>query len=89
MTTFLTFLNQASIFLVCFCLPGVVFILNGIRTIRNKKTISPKLDSHFRWRKPVVIKGDIAIVDGKVEIAFGIIVFLVGLFPSIGIFLQR
>jgi hypothetical protein len=89
MINFLTFWNHASIFLICFCLPGIVFTLDGIRIIRKKKVVSVGMDSHFRWRKPIVIKGDRAIVDGKLEIAFGILVFLVGLCPSIGIFLQR
>lgn len=78
--------GQIIIPVLFFCLPGVLFILNGIRTINNKKTISIGRDSHFRWKKPTVLKGEKAVRDGKWDIIFGIFLLLIGLTALIGTF---
>jgi hypothetical protein len=58
-------LNDAIIPLLCFCLPGIVMILHGLRTIKNQRTVSVGVNSHFRWKKPVILKGVDALKDGK------------------------
>lgn len=70
--------------LLCFGLPGLLFLLNGIRILGNKKTISTGTDSSFRWRKPVVITGKNAVDAGKVDIVLGIILICIGICPAIG-----
>jgi hypothetical protein len=78
--------GQITVPLLCFCLPGMLFILNGIRTIRNRKTVSIGRDPHFRWKKPVVLMGERAVKDGKWEIIFGIFLLSVGVIALIGFF---
>jgi hypothetical protein len=78
--------GQIIIPLLCFCLPGLLFILNGIRTIRNKETVSTGTDSHFRWKKPIFLKGEKAVKDGKWDVVFGVLLLLIGVIALIGIF---
>ena len=78
--------GQIIIPLLFFCLPGILFILNGIRTTRNKKTMSTGTDSQFRWKKPVILRGERAIKDGKWDIIFGVFLLLIGVTALIGIF---
>lgn len=84
------FINQyfekAGIPLLCLCLPGILLTLNGLLTIKNRKTISIGTDSRFRWKNPIVIKGEEAVKDGKWELGFGIALLLIGIFSLIGVF---
>ncbi len=80
-------IEQIALPLICFGLPGLLFMLNGIRIIRNKKTISIGTDSSFRWREPVVITGNKAVEAGKVGIILGIILISLGICPVAGLLL--
>jgi hypothetical protein len=67
------------------CLLGILFIINGIRTIRTKKGVVVSRDSRFRWRRPGILSGNDAIKNGKQDIVFGTILLATGLCPMIGI----
>jgi hypothetical protein len=79
-------LEEAILPLICLFLPGILLTLNGLRTIRNRKTLSVGLDSHFHWEKPTLIKGKLAVNDGKFELGIGIFLFAMGILALIGVF---
>ena len=84
-TQFLRFLDKTGFYLLCMCIPGIIFILNGIRIIRTKKTVAIGRDSTFHWKKPAIITGKQAIGDGRCGIIFGLALLLLGIILIIGI----
>jgi hypothetical protein len=79
------FSDQAFIPLVCMCLPGIAFILGGLRIIRLKKVVAPRRMG-YRWGKPQVLYGDEAIKNGKEYIIFGGFFLIIGILALIGLF---
>jgi hypothetical protein len=84
-TQLLQFLDRIGVYLICACIPGILFILNGIHIIKTKQTISVGRDSHFHWKRPVLLKGKQATRDGIWGIIFGAVIFLMGLVMIIGV----
>jgi hypothetical protein len=82
---FLDFLDQIGFELICLVIPGILFILGGIRILKTKRTISIGRDSNFHWKKPIVLKGEHATWAGKWILALGITLFFLGLIAIIGI----
>jgi hypothetical protein len=80
------FFEKAGIPLLCLCLPGILLTLNGLRAIKNRRTISVGTDSQFRWKTPVILKGKEAVKDGKWELGFGLALLLMGIISLIGVF---
>jgi hypothetical protein len=76
---FQMYFNLVTIILIFFCLPGILLIINGIRTINNKKAVTIGRDSHFRWRKTMISIGNQALEIGKLRIIFGVIFFVTGI----------
>lgn len=72
--------------LLIFFLPGILLVVDGVRTIRNKKAVSIGRDSRFRWKKPIFLTGERAVKIGKINIVLGIVSLLIGLCMLIGIF---
>ena len=66
------------------CLPGMLFILSGVRTIRAEKAVVASRGSRFRWNEPLILKGEEAVKTGKQRIIFGVIWFLIGFIAIIG-----
>jgi hypothetical protein len=78
------FLDELTVPLICFVLPGILFIANGIRTMKSKTRLSVGTDPHFRWKKPFILKGKTAIEEGRRDIIFGSVLLLIGLSPVLG-----
>ena len=77
--------NRIGVYLLCACIPGILFIINGIKIISSKETISIGTDSHWKWKIPVVIKGKSAEKDGRFTILFGAFLLLLGCVMIIGV----
>jgi hypothetical protein len=52
--------------------------------IRTKQAVSVSRDSHFRWKKPVALKGKEAVGPGSCLTIFGVALFLLGILAIIG-----
>jgi hypothetical protein len=71
-------LDLIIIITIFFCLPGALLIINGVKTINNKKAVTIGRDSHFRWQRPIILTGGEAVKIGKINIVFGVIFFVMG-----------
>jgi hypothetical protein len=78
---FQQFLDGLTVPLVCFVVPGILFVLNGVRVIKSKERLSVGRDSHFRWKRPVILSGKRAVKEGQWDIIFGIALLSIGLCP--------
>ena len=87
MDKFQQFSDQAFMPLVCGCLPGVAFILGGLRIIRLKVVAAPRRMGH-RWGKPKILHGDEAIKYGKEYIIYGGFFLTIGTLALIGIIIS-
>jgi len=85
---FQMYFNLVVIILIFFCLPGILLIINGIRAINNKKSVTIGRDSRFRWRKPTISIGNEALEIGKLRAVFGVIFFVTGICLASIIMLQ-
>ncbi len=64
---------------------GVFFIIDGIRTIRQKQSVVVGRDSHFRWKRPIMMRGVEAVKDGRFKIWFGVFLLIIGLLPMLSV----
>jgi hypothetical protein len=80
---FQQYFDQISIPLAI-CFLGILFIINGVYTIKTKKAIVVSRDARLRWKKPGILTENDAIKSGKYRVIFGIVLLAMGLCPIIG-----
>jgi hypothetical protein len=81
----LQILDRIGSELLCLCIPGLIFPLNGIRIIKKKQTISVGRGIDFSWKKPVMVYGKNAVRDGGCGVTFGLWLLIMGILLIIGI----
>ncbi len=67
------------------CIPGFLLTAGGIRIIETKRVLSVGRDSHFHWKRPVLLEGKEAIGPGSCLTALGVALFLLGILAIIGV----
>lgn len=85
MSTLMQFLDHIGGYLICFCFPGLLLTLGGIRNIVRRSAISISRDGYFRWKKPVPLTGKDAVEAGGCIAALGIGLLLLGIILIIGV----
>jgi len=85
-SNFAQYWPSIEMYLLCLILPGIVFIISGIRTIRKKSTVILGLKGDFHWKKPTVLKGKEAEKEGGCSVALGIFLLIFGGLMILGIF---
>lgn len=84
MNNFSEILDKIGMLILCICIPGIIFILDSIRVIRNKSRMAIGRNFQFKWKKPSEIKGKEASKFGKFELFLGILLLLSGILAIIG-----
>jgi hypothetical protein len=80
------FQSTGLIWSLIICLIGISWIINGVSRIRQKRSFVADTDSKFRWMRPKLMTGKNAVIDGRIQIGFGVFLLIMGLLPMLSLF---